>query len=1074
MKRLSIGRRVVGGFAIAFLLLLLSGAQMYRSLQGYDETARWVTHSYKVLDALHRSMLELYDLESRQRAYIITGDTVYLEDNEQALRSIRAALTEIADLTADNPAQRAHIEAHSQLVEERMSLLDKNVTVFRDEGFAAAREKLKTGIPLLSREALQQQSSLIEQDERALLLQRIAQAQSNARQAQAIGALVVLLGLIGLALSWWRIRREVQIRQQADALLHESDLLKQIIDLLPVGIFVTDAAGAVTQINPAARHLWGGAQRGGDVQYAEYVAYWPETGKRLEPGEWALQRALKTGETVRDELMHIRCFDGTRKTVASHAMPIRDIAGHTVSALAVQVDVTEFKRSEQKMLATARFDETQARAVALFASGFDRSKILDGLLKLLAQQHALPVSAIYGFDEWSGRFECEASHGLPGAAPRTFALGEGLLGQAAQDDKSALLDCADLTLQTGLADFAPAQVLMVPVGYQERRLAVLVVAASHAMVDGDRAFLERLAVTLGVALDNLRQYNDLKLLAQRLRSSSEEIVIKNRQLEEASSMKSEFLANMSHELRTPLNAIIGFSEVMRDGLLGDLAPQQKEYVTDIFTSGTHLLSLINDILDLSKVEAGKMTLELEPLQLASLVQSSLQVVREKAIAHRIRLLTELTPITNPLGSGADADKDADADTRGDIWLDERKAKQILYNLLSNAVKFTPDGGEVHVLARQVGREAVPNPRFEHYLELSVTDTGIGISAADQARLFQPFTQIDSTLARRYSGTGLGLVMVKRLTELHGGAVALRSVLGKGSTFTVWLPWRTQADAPTANAVAALAATPVPPTRSAAAPRAPGNEQPLALVVEDDDNAAELLRLQLEDTGFRVVRTAAAEAALELAALEVPDLLTLDIHLPGMDGWEFLERFKQQERFAGVPVVIVSIVADKSRGLSLGASQVLQKPVSREEFSRALAAIGFPVEPDTEKHQRTVLVVDDDPKAVQLLGAYLSPAGYRVLSAFGGQEGIDVARQQHPDLIVLDLMMPEVNGFDVVEALKGDVSTATIPIVIVTAKQITAEDRATLKGAVLKVIQKSEFKHGRFIDEVKRAMRGKGV
>ena len=353
------------------------------------------------------------------------------------------------------------------------------------------------------------------------------------------------------------------------------------------------------------------------------------------------------------------------------------------------------------------------------------------------------------------------------------------------------------------------------------------------------------------------------------------------------------------------------------------------------------------------------------------------------------------------------------------------------------------------------------------------DTGIGISVADQARLFQPFIQIDSTLARRYAGTGLGLVMVKRLTELHGGAVGLRSELGKGSTFIVWLPWRTQADAPMVEAQPAPVFVPKALAATAAAVRPEGSDLPLALVVEDDDSAAELLRLQLEGTGFRVVRTAAAEAALELAAIEVPDLLTLDIHLPGMDGWEFLERFKQQERFAGVPVVIVSIVADKGRGLSLGASQVLQKPVSREEFSRALAAIGFSVGPDTEKQQRTVLVVDDDPKAVQLLGAYLTPAGYRVLSAFGGQEGIDVARQQRPDLIVLDLMMPEVNGFEVVEALKGDTGTATIPIVIVTAKQITAEDRAILKGAVLKVIQKSEFKHGRFIDEVKRAMRGKG-
>jgi PAS domain S-box-containing protein len=1069
MKKLSVRYRVVGGFVIAFLVLLFSGAQMYRSLQGYDETAHWVTESYKALNALHSTMLELYDLESRQRAYIITGEADYLADDEEALRSIRATLTNIEVLTADSTAQQAGIKRLTQLVEDRLEIMNKNVVIFRNEGFAAARERLKTDIPLLTREALQTQAALFEKEERALLLQRVAQAKSMANQAQVEGAFLVMLALIGLGVFWFRIQRELQARQDADTLMHESELLKQIIDLLPVGVFVTDALGAITQINHTARELWGGVQRGDGTQFGGYVAYWPETGKQLEPHEWALHRAIKTGETVHDELMDIRCFDGTRKIIASHAMPIRDQSGKIISAMAVQVDVTEFKRSEQQILATARFDETQARAVALFATGFDRSKILDGLLKLLANQHGLPVSAIYGFDEWSGRYECEASHGLSGSAQRAFVLGEGMLGQAALNGHSTLLDCANLTLQTGLADFAPTQVMMVPVGHQERRLAVLVVASSHLLVDGDQVFLERLAVTLGVALDNLRQYNDLKLLAQRLRSSSEEIVIKNRQLEETSRMKSEFLANMSHELRTPLNAIIGFSEVMRDGLLGEITSQQKEYVNDIFTSGTHLLSLINDILDLSKVEAGKMTLELEPLQLTALVQSSLQVVREKAIAHHIRLLTELGEMTNPLEPGADL--------LGDIWLDQRKVKQIIYNLLSNAVKFTPDGGEVHIAARQVGKDAVSNPRFDLYLELSVSDTGIGISAADQARLFQPFVQIDSTLGRRYSGTGLGLVMIKRLAELHGGAVGLHSELGKGSTFTVWLPWRTQADAPTIDAMPVPAQLPStsPDVLSAMATRVSpaATEQPLVLVVEDDDSAAELLRLQLQDIGFRVVRTANAEAALEMAALEIPDLLTLDIHLPGMDGWEFLERFKQQERFAGVPVVIVSIVADKGRGMSLGASQVLQKPISREEFSRALAAIGFSVGPEADPEQRTVLVVDDDPKAVQLLGAYLTPAGYQVLSAFGGQEGIDVARQQRPNLIVLDLMMPEVNGFDVVDALKGDINTATIPIVIVTAKQITAEDRALLEGAVLKVIQKSEFKQVGFIDEVKRAMRGKG-
>jgi PAS domain S-box-containing protein len=249
---------------------------------------------------------------------------------------------------------------------------------------------------------------------------------------------------------------------------------------------------------------------------------------------------------------------------------------------------------------------------------------------------------------------------------------------------------------------------------------------------------------------------------------------KNVELEHASHMKSEFLANMSHELRTPLNAIIGFSEVLKDGLLGELLVQQQDYVNDIFKSGTHLLSLINDILDLSKVEAGKMTLELEQIEVATLVQESLLVVREKALVHRISMVIDVPDTLAGFGS---------------IWLDARKVKQILYNLLSNAVKFTADGGTLTLRARRVDRVEVPDGCYPHYLELAVSDTGIGISAIDQQKLFRPFSQIDSSLARRYQGTGLGLVMVQHLAIIHGGKVAMQSVQGQGSIFTVWLPWR---------------------------------------------------------------------------------------------------------------------------------------------------------------------------------------------------------------------------------------------------------------------------------------------
>lgn len=280
-----------------------------------------------------------------------------------------------------------------------------------------------------------------------------------------------------------------------------------------------------------------------------------------------------------------------------------------------------------------------------------------------------------------------------------------------------------------------------------------------------------------------RQVIDLNMRlvqhAAKLEEINREIASQNVALGQASRMKSEFLANMSHELRTPLNAIIGFSELLKDGLVGALSPQQEEYVGDIFDSGKHLLSLIKDILDLSKIEAGKMELELESTNIDGLLQNSLTVLRERALSHRICLRYA-------------------GDDIGSIRVDQRKVKQIVFNLLSNAVKFTPDGGDVALRARRVERGQLQNipmagdpdaplPDSLHYLELSVTDTGIGIDADDLNRLFQPFVQLDSGLSRKYEGTGLGLSLVKQLVELHGGVLSVKSKLGYGSEFTVWLP-----------------------------------------------------------------------------------------------------------------------------------------------------------------------------------------------------------------------------------------------------------------------------------------------
>jgi CheY-like chemotaxis protein len=319
--------------------------------------------------------------------------------------------------------------------------------------------------------------------------------------------------------------------------------------------------------------------------------------------------------------------------------------------------------------------------------------------------------------------------------------------------------------------------------------------------------------------------------------------------------------------------------------------------------------------------------------------------------------------------------------------------------------------------------------------------------------------VDSGLARKFEGTGLGLVMVKLLAELHGGTVAVESTVGEGSRFTVWLPVRNAAPRnPAPNGV--------PVVRGEAA--APGVRT--ALVVEDDDKAAELIRMQLEADDFLVLHVRSAEEALAVAVTQPLALITLDIMLPDLDGWEFLARIKAIPSLRRIPVVIISIVADTARGFSLGAAAVMQKPISRQELYEALEDIGM--FPAALGKSLKILVVDDDAAAVELAAQQVTELAGTVLRAYGGREAIDAARRELPDVILLDLMMPEVNGFDVVAALQEQPDTAGIPILVLTAKKVTKADRARLNGYVAAVVEKGSLGHGLFTDEVRRAMYGR--
>jgi signal transduction histidine kinase/CheY-like chemotaxis protein len=707
----------------------------------------------------------------------------------------------------------------------------------------------------------------------------------------------------------------------------------------------------------------------------------------------------------------------------------------------------------RELVHAAAYDVGHGEALRLMNTLHDRPALLGSVLALLAARFAYPAGAVYAFDEWQGNYAFEAGHAVSARLARRFAAGEGLLGETARRGELVVVEAPasmeGFALEAGIIDLTPAAVVIAPVVYQESRLGLMVLLASQVPSDRDRTFIERLCAQLAVALHNLRQYEDVRLLANQLRARGEEIGAKNAQLEEANRLKSEFLATMSHELRTPLNAIIGFSEILKDGLAGELAPRQLEFCEEIFDSGRHLLALINDVLDLSKIEAGRMELELETVPLGDVLRNSLSIVKEQAHAHRQDLELQL------------------GDSPAELIADPRKLKQIFYNLLSNAVKFTPDHGRVCIAARLCGNadvqaalaarpgraRGVAEGAFSHFVEIAVRDTGIGMVEADLGKLFEPFTQLDSDLSRRYAGTGLGLAMVAKLVELHGGAVAVDSTPGDGSTFLVWLPVR--------DTVLPFKLKATDP----AAPAAPTGSR--VLVVEDDAAAFELIRSQLVHEGLEAEQAETAEMAEKLLAQARFDLIILDILLPGVDGWELLARLKGNPARTATPVVIVSVVADTRRGLSLGAADVLQKPVGREELLDALARQGFV---EGARRPRRVLVVDDDPHAVDIVSRHLEQARFVVSRAYSGAEAVATARREHPALIVLDLLMPEMSGFDVVENLKSQPETAKIPIMVLTAKELTAEDRAALNGHVARIVGKAQFNHGRFVGEVRRALR----
>lgn len=528
------------------------------------------------------------------------------------------------------------------------------------------------------------------------------------------------------------------------------------------------------------------------------------------------------------------------------------------------------------------------------------------------------------------------------------------------------------------------------------------------------AILAAVAAIAGVTLLVTRRI-DVQLMDEERRRAAA-LAEANNRLREADRMKSQFLATMSHELRTPLNSVIGFAQVLRARLEGQVSPGYLHFLDNIQSSGEHLLTMINDILDLSKVEAGRLELHPERFAPRAVVDGVCAIVHGMAAKRRVKIQVEV-PETLP-----------------ELEADAVRFKQVVFNLLSNAVKFSPEGGSVQVVARTV--PAATSPLGEEALELDVIDHGIGIAPADQELIFEAFRQADSSQVRQQEGTGLGLTLVRRLVGLHRGQVTVASALGHGSTFTVILPLRFLGVVGGGDS-GVFAAVPA--------------EGAPVLVVEDDTEAFENLRSLLAPAGFRVTRSADGTDTLELARRVKPVLIVLDVILPTTDGWTILRQLREAPDVARIPVVIVSVQANHELGLALGADAYLTKPLDRASFLARISELVPPAGPTNAR----LLVIDDDPKVHELLEASLGQAGYHLVHARSGDEGLALARQAPPDLILLDLLMEGSDGFTVAAALRSDERTRGVPVVVLTALDLSHADRKRLKGSIEALVRKAD-------------------
>jgi PAS domain S-box-containing protein len=970
------------GFVAAASLLLLVGWDSYRDTLRVAEAAAARKHSFEVGGLLSDTAARLVDAETGQRGFLLTGDDAYLDPYHAAIKSIDRLLAELKISVADNPNQLKRLPELEQFVDKKLAELQRTIDLRKQHGLAVANAVVLGGE---GKRWMDQIRSLLadmqsEEDRvRALRAVDMTHALNRSSRIVITGNLLSASLLITIFVLLFRALAQRKLAQEG---LEKSEKwLSTTLASIGDAVIATDMNGAVSFMNPVAQSLTGWTiddARGKSMDLVFDIV----NKETRRPVENPVKKVFREGKVVGLADHTILLSKGGKEfDIEDSAAPITADTGAALGVVLVFRDITDKKLAEQE---TSRQKDLFQLILSTVTDGV---VVADTNGKFLlfnsAAERFLGVGAVNETpDKWSDEYGVFLPDGTTPYPSSELPLVRAMRGEN--------VDAAELFIRN----------TNVPDG---RLLSI----TGRPLRGDDTALKGGVVVLHDVTLQKRAQ---------------EALIHAKEQAERTSQFKDQFLSTMSHELRTPLNAVLGFSDLLADERYGPLNEKQRRYINHIHTGGKHLLSLISDILDLSKIEAGRMELALESLSV------------ESAFA-------EVLSVMQPLADKKSQELSTIVEHGLAVRADSTRFKQVLMNLLGNAVKFTPTGGRIELAARL----------FDGRVRVEVRDNGPGIPPDEQQRIFEAFYRLRES-GKKSEGTGLGLAITQRLVELHGGELSLDSQLGQGSCFYFTLP--------TAPSLRETLAREIEIATKSTAPAR-------VLVIEDDRVTAQLIQSQLASAGYQVTLCEEPQRALEIAAQLQPGAITLEIVMKPKNGWEVLVQLKRDPRTADIPLIVVSIVDQPSMGTLLGADEYLVKPVDKTTLLGAIARHASPR--SAAKLGHPILVVEDDMPTREFIAEMLSAQGYLVATAADGMEARAQVAASLPDLVILDMVLPKVSGFELLGEWRASIRTAALPVFVLTSKDLSQEEQHYLRTHAEALLHKQQPWHEALLKQLQRAV-----